>query len=318
MPGSDFNGDGRDDILWSNIDTGYTSNWLGTANGGFIVNDGVALDPWAPGALLTIGDFNGDGRADTLWRSGSGEIFSSLTDPGGAFYFYWNAGFVAREPTGWQIVGAGDFNGDGSDDILLWNYFNASVTTWSATSGGGFIQNAASPIIPGSPSWEVAGVGDFNGDGRDDILWRNASTGAVSNWLATLSGSFVVNDSNALHQVSTDWFVAGVGDFNGDGRDDILWRNTNGALSNWLGTSTGGFAVNDANAFTIVSTDWHVAGTGDFNGDGRDDVLWRNDNGAFSDWLGTSTGGFVVNDAAAYAQVETSWVIGSTWDPWAY
>ena len=49
--------------------------------------------------------------------------------------------------------------------------------------------------------------------------------------------------------------------------------------TDWLGQANGGFADNDANAFASVRTDWHVAGTGDFNGDGRDDILWRNDNG---------------------------------------
>ena len=54
------------------------------------------------------------------------------------------------------------------------------------------------------------------------------------------------------------WTVVAVGDYNGDGRDDILWRNSNGQLSDWLGTATGGFTPNDANAFTSVPTTWHV------------------------------------------------------------
>ena len=103
----------------------------------------------------------------------------------------------------------------------------------------------------------------------------------------------------------------GAGDFNGDGRSDILWRNDNGALSDWLGTANGGFASNDANAFRPVPTDWHVAGTGDFNGDGRDDILWRHDSGALSDWLGTASGGFASNDANAFHQVSTAWHIQS-------
>ncbi|MFN2472885.1 MAG: hypothetical protein ABR588_03035, partial [Sphingomicrobium sp.] len=58
--------------------------------------------------------------------------------------------------------------------------------------------------------------------------------------------------------VPTSWQVAAVGDYNGDGRDDILWRNSGGQLSDWLANGSGGFAGNDANAFTSVATSWHV------------------------------------------------------------
>ena len=68
-------------------------------------------------------------------------------------------------------------------------------------------------------------------------------------------------------------------DFNGDGRSDILWRNVDGQMSDWLGTANGGFVQNNANAAAVVPTAWQVAGTGDFNGDGRDDILWRNVDG---------------------------------------
>ncbi len=96
-------------------------------------------------------------------------------------------------------------------------------------------------------------------------------------------------------------------DFNGDGRSDILWRNDNGALSQWLGQANGGFVDNYANAGNQIPTSWHVAGTGDYNGDGRDDILWRNDNGALTQWLGTASGGFLDNAGAVSRQVATEW-----------
>ena len=66
-----------------------------------------------------------------------------------------------------------------------------------------------------------------------------------------------------------------IGDFNGDGpHDDILWRHDNGVLTNWLGDADGGFTVNNDDALTQVGLDWFVAGTGDYNADGRD-ILWR-------------------------------------------
>ena len=95
-------------------------------------------------------------------------------------------------------------------------------------------------------------------------------------------------------------FLRGQGhDFNGDGRSDVLWRNDNGAVTNWLGQDSGRFADNGANAYVNVPGSWYIAGTGDFNGDGRDDVLWRNDTGTVTNWLGQASGGFAENGANA-------------------
>nr|NUR36741.1 hypothetical protein [Sphingomonas sp.] len=87
------------------------------------------------------------------------------------------------------------------------------------------------------------------------------------------------------------------GDFNGDHRDDLMWRNDNGALTDWLGTTAGGFTPNGSNLLEVVDTGWQIAGIGDFNGDSRDDVLWRRADGAMTDWLGTPSGGLSPNGA---------------------
>ena len=56
----------------------------------------------------------------------------------------------------------------------------------------------------------------------------------------------------------TAWRVASIGDYNGDNRDDILWRHDDGRLTDWLGLANGGFADNAANASTWVPTQWRV------------------------------------------------------------
>jgi hypothetical protein len=99
--------------------------------------------------------------------------------------------------------------------------------------------------------------------------------------------------------------VVGTGDFNGDGRDDVLWRNDAGIVTDWLGQANGSFVGNSA-SFT-AGTNWHVVGTGDFNGDGRDDVLWRSDAGVVTDWLGQANGGFLGNLANAHHDITSPW-----------
>ena len=301
---NDFNGDGRSDILWRNVD-GQLSNWLGVANGGFTPNDAnaAAMVPtdWQ---VVGTGDFNGDGRDDILWRNDNGTVSNWLGTAAGGFTPN-DANATRFVPTDWHVVGTGDFNGDGRDDIL-WRNNDGTVSDWLGQANGGFILNDAAALTVVPTAWFVAGTGDFNGDGRDDILWRN-DDGQLSNWLGQADGGFTPNNANAAASVSTAWQIVGTGDFNGDGRDDILWRNNDGTLSNWLGQANGGFVANDANAAAFVPTAWTVVATGDYNGDGRDDILWRHTDGTLSNWLGTASGGFTPNDANAAAAVPTSW-----------
>jgi hypothetical protein len=58
--------------------------------------------------------------------------------------------------------------------------------------------------------------------------------------------------------VPTNWRVASIGYFNGDGKDDVLWRSDGGQTTDWLGTASGAFSDNYANAATFVPTNWHV------------------------------------------------------------
>jgi len=260
-------------------------------------------------------DFNGDGKSDVIWRNDDGHFTGWLGHASGGFASN-DANAWSLVPTSWHIVGTGDFNGDGKDDII-WQNDDGSITDWLAKGdgSGGFTSNDANAWRVEATSWHVAGTGDFNGDGKDDVIWRN-DDGSFTEWLGQSTGGFASNDANAFTSVPTDWHVVGTGDFDGDGKDDILWRNDSGSFTEWLAKrdGSGGFTSNDANAWNVVPTSWHVAGTGDFNGDGRNDVLWRNDNGSFTEWLGQANGGFASNDPNAWDVVPTSWHIVGTGD----
>ena len=72
------------------------------------------------------------------------------------------------------------------------------------------------------------------------------------------------------------------GDFNGDGKSDILWQNDSGTPAIWL---MDGLTIAGAAVAANPGPTWHVEGTGDFNGDGKSDILWQNDSGAPAIWL---------------------------------
>ena len=151
-------------------------------------------------------------------------------------------------------------------------------------------------------------VGDFNGDGRDDILWRNDNAASSATGSARPTAASPTTTPMRCVNVPTNWKIIGAGDFNGDNRDDILWRSDNGAVSNWLGQANGGFAGNDANAFANVPPNWHVA---------ADRRLQRRRTATTSCGATTRagsatgserhTGGFTPNDANALTNVPTAW-----------
>jgi len=89
----------------------------------------------------------------------------------------------------------------------------------------------------------------------------------------------------------------------------LLWRNVNGKLSSWLGQTNGGLADNGGVVNQSVPTEWKIAATHDFNGDGRADIAWRNDNGQLSEWLGTPNGGFIDNGGIVNQLVPNAWTI---------
>jgi hypothetical protein len=208
-----------------------------------------------------------------------------------------------------------DFNGDGRSDILWLSYldgdYHGAVSNWLATPNGGFLVNDGNAFrwLTVWEPYRYMATGDFNGDGRSDVLHRSNSlpfepphyysvdSGTPSGGWSSAGVGFAVND--------TRWQVVGTGDFNGDGRDDLLWRHPDGTISNWLSDPVAGFIINDANALVHVPTNWQVVGTGDFNGDGHSDILWRSDTGWISNWLGTDDGGWVINDANALTHYGT-------------
>ena len=259
---TDFNADGKSDILLQNTADGRIAEWL--MNGLTINGSGVVANPgtsWVPAAT---GDFNGDGKADiSLQNTASGEVavwlMNGTTLTGGVL--------VANPGTSWKPLATGDFNADGKTDILLQNTSTGDVAVW--LMNGGAMSGTAVVGNPGL-SWVVKGTGDTNGDGKSDILLQNTSTGEVAGW--QMNG-LVRGTSQIIGAPGISWVVRGLGDLGGDGKHDLVLQNsTSGDVASW---QMNGFAFTGA-IVGAPGTSWIVGGSGDYNGDGKGDVLLQN------------------------------------------
>jgi len=119
------------------------------------------------------------------------------------------------------------------------------------------------------------GVGDFDGDGMADILWRNSSTG--DNYVYPMNGTAIKASEGYLRTVADqNWKVAGVGDFDADGKADIVWRNS-ATGENYL-YPMDGTTIKPSEGYvrTVADLNWQIVALGDFDGDGKADLFWRN------------------------------------------
>ena len=156
----------------------------------------------------------------------------------------------------YELVGTADFNGDGKDDVMLWNTMPEIVDGETILGSGdvfSFLTDSHDNVVAGNrpaegicyagcatDGWKVVGTADFNGDGTDDALLSDGTNLAgwqISNgqrsenyWFGPLSG----------------WHYVGVGDYDFDGTDDILVSGAENQIAVWTvknGAITGSIAI---------------------------------------------------------------------------
>ena len=164
-PPSDFNGDGRSDLVLQNNDGTIAIQQQVNLAATSLVTLGNPGPSWH---VMGSGDFNGDGQSDLLLQNDNGTVVDYLMN--GTRHCQRHRGRQPRRQLA-RARQSGDFNGDGTSDVLLQND-NGTMVVWNLANGA----YASASVLGTLPAgWAVEGVADFNGDGTADVLVQNAS-----------------------------------------------------------------------------------------------------------------------------------------------
>ncbi|MBR6241053.1 MAG: hypothetical protein IKQ82_06310, partial [Lentisphaeria bacterium] len=242
----DMTGDGKaDSVLFGNVTSeagihgayiGYYADAIDNPDGSTWVNIGYLTNEENIDWKNKVGNLTGNASGANsivwyapelyalgVWTDGTENWATLSNDFGG---------------TAWTLVGCGDFDGDGKDQVVM------SLNGGEVYYVIGIGEENATELAKSDSGWEVRAIGDFAGDDKDDIVAFHAETGLVFMW----------NDGNSadwsqLGQLDAkDWFLVGAGDYNGDAKDDLLVRQKSTGM-------LGYYASGD-------TTQWNVLGYG--------------------------------------------------------
>ncbi|KUM32604.1 hypothetical protein AR539_11190 [Arthrobacter sp. EPSL27] len=315
IPIQDFNGDGTNDLAARRPDG---SLWLYSNTGAAkLVSPQKIGTGWGIYTTITgTGDANGDRTADFVASQPDGNVFfyagTAMRDEG-----YGSARKIGNY--GWEVFDAltatEDLNGDRIADLLA---RKPDGSLWFYAGNGSGAYGSARKI--GEYGWEVfnslVGVRDFTSDGKNDLLarkpdgtlWLYPGTGRVD------AGNSGFSSPKRIGDYGWEAFttLVGTGDFNGDGKNDLVARKADGSLWLYRGTGTiSGSNVGYNGAVKIGDYGWEVFdqlfGTGDFNADGKNDLLGRMADGTLWMYPGNGTG-----KLAAPRRIGTGWHVFDT------
>ena len=295
----DYNGDGVSDILWYSTSQSAVGQWQMAPNptltpplgkvlfaGGFFFNEPSQWSPIGQGEF--IGNFAmangtvapGNGDADILWRDTLGNVGMWLMNS----TQFLSGGVFGQVSTNWSVVGVGDLNGDGKAD-LVWQDNQGDVGIWLNTStkfttAQGLTFN---PMVLGvvPTQWKVVGSDKYG-----DIFLQSCPSGTCVGGQVSMWGMNGFNIENIVNLgVPANFRVAGLGDFDGNGSEDVLLVDSGGDVGIWL--LSGGKIINAGPVAPPAgwpASNWSIVQTGDFNGDGFSDILFFDGSGNVGIW----------------------------------
>jgi uncharacterized protein (TIGR03437 family) len=299
----DFNGDGKPDLAICNQTDGTVTILLNSATGVFTAATNSPFTVGEEPASMVVGDFNGDGKLDLAFANVLGNNVTLLLGNGaGAFTAATSSPFAVG--AGPHSLVAADFNKDGKLDLAVANATDGTVTVLLGSGSGGFTAAPGSPFKAGADPIFVA-TGAFHGGSTPDLAIVNEGNDTVTVLLNNGSGGFTASPASPFAVGSQPVSVA-VGDFNGDGKADLVITNSgDNTVTELLGNGSGGFTPAPGSPFP-VGTDPQFVAVADFNGDGKPDLAVANyDDSTVSILLNTysSTAPVTVSAASGVAPV---------------
>lgn len=270
LAAADVNGDGHLDLVFTDAAAGMVSVLVG-GNHGF--TPGGTFPAGAGSSHLAVGDFNGDHHPDLAVTNDAG--ITILLGAANATYSTGPTIPDSNSPVG---ILARDVNGDGKSDLIITNARGTDVSVRFGRGNGGF----GPPHNYGTADAEGGGpaglaLADLNRDGHLDLVVANLN-GDVSILLGRAHGRFVPNNVVVADQSGYFLSTVAIGDFDGDGRPDLIAGTAFGdRLTEYRGEGDGQFVQRDALvAGTQVLGEPDSVTFGDVNGDGVPDLLSTN------------------------------------------
>ncbi|MFN7930653.1 MAG: VCBS repeat-containing protein [Blastocatellia bacterium] len=267
----DFNGDGNQDIAVSSSNNAVAIR-LGDGAGGFTGTTNITTGQTTKS--IAVGDFNNDGKLDFVTADIGGDTATVALGNGAGGFPTVSSVSVGDGPG--QVVVA-DFNNDGNLDFATSNQiYNApnfgspGTVTVRLGNGDGTFTNGPSYNVGDNP--EYLAVGDFNEDGKPDLITSNQNSASLSLILGDVSNTATPPTTISVSSGPGEIRVA---DINNDGHQDVVFKRS--GLENFaylLGTGTGSFGT------AVIVPVTGAAGTklavGDFNADGFQDFVTAN------------------------------------------
>lgn len=265
----DFDKNGVADVLFQN-GTGAAGNaaiWYLGANGTFqsgaFVTENGAIASLGGYNIVGSTDFNGDGNLDLVlynaaldatqvWLLDGGQTPAILGGAAGKINLSDGGGAALKAGAGWNILGFGDFDGDGDRGDFLLRNTAGDVKIWRFDSNTFIGETSLGNVAPG---YTLGAIGQFNGSSATDIIWwdntRNTTTMGDATLLWTMGGSATgvtatpssVGASAAYNATAS---IVASGDLDGNGFDDLIWSYGNSDLTGIWEIQNGTFGTNGA------------------------------------------------------------------------